>query len=400
MKNLMRFALVGLIGFGAAACNDPKPMDDDDEQSVIEPFAPTGVLFSQADFQGESGSSDGKYVVGSNFSTGNAAIWDVEANKIVDMVDFPGGFHAVNSKGVAVGESTYAIMGQGTKGTTLYYDATEIEMSYEDYDWETGDPITVTYTTPAEAGSSAYAITEAGDIIVGYYYDASYNTKPCIWKAPFTTKESRIDLPVPTDAEMDFTVNGAEARWVSKDGSVIVGWAIDDYSSDPLVIWEAQADGSYKVKPVSAAYNHPEGKNNSQYMYFEPQGFSANGKWVSLVVAAPYDFENWEQPVLQTARLNLESGVLEVLPGDICFSGYGISDDGTVVGATGGMSPVRNSYVWNAGETSCKALTEIVTSNELKSMTDPAVGYIAPDNSYVCGFAYNADWSIVAFVVK
>lgn len=392
-------ALIGMISLGAVACTERGGNGDDDE-SVIEPFAPTGVLFSQTLFQGETGSSNGKYVAGSNYETGNAAIWDVEANKVIDMADFPGGFHAVNAKGVAVGEASYAIMGQGTKGTTLYYDDTEIEVSYEDIDWETGEPYTVTYTTPAESGSSAYAITEAGDIIAGYYYDASYNTKPCIWKAPFTTKASRIELPVPTDEEMGFIVNGAEARWISEDGSVIAGWAIDDYASDPLIIWEAQADGSYKVKPVSAAYNHPEGKNNSQYMFFEPQGLSANGKWVSLVVAAPYDFENWEQPVLQTARLNLETGVLEVLPGEVSFSGYGISNDGTVAGATGGMVPVRNSYVWNPGETTCVELTTLVASDQLKSLTNPAVGYIAPDNSYVSGFGSDADWNIVTFVVK
>lgn len=135
-------------------------------------------------------------------------------------------------------------------------------------------------------------------------------------------------------------------------------------------------------------------------MFFEPQGLSANGKWVSLVVAAPYDFMNWEQPVLQTARLNLETGVLEVLSGEVSFSGYGISNDGTVAGATGGMAPARNSYIWNPGESACVELTSLVASDELKSLTDPVVGYLAPDNSYVSGFAYDGDWNIISFVVK
>lgn len=212
--------------------------------------------------------------------------------------------------------------------------------------------------------------------------------------------DSRTILPVPTDEEAGFAVSGAAAKWISADGTRIFGYVRDDFSTDPLIVWDLQKDGSWKANFVSKAYNHPTGEGNPQYMMFMPQGASADGNWVSLTVSKPYDFENWESPVEQVARLNLESGVVELLDGDN-FVGYGISNDGTMIGATGGfMVFTRDSYVWPAGEKTAVNIKEVIAGIADLGLSDLVLGAIGPMNNFAMGFANDDEYNVISFIVK
>lgn len=389
MKRIYRFAIAAMACSAAlVACNKgTDPVPGEEEEDVINPFSPKEALFTKAEenIQLEGGSANGKWVAGTNFNEFAACVWDVENNKIITYAEAVGGtLHSVNNDGVAVGEiDGKAFMIKNGAVVNLYFNqGNEIETEW--------GPM-----FDGDNGSSAYALSEDGSVVVGFYFDSNYTTNACIWTAP----ETRIDLPLPTEEEVGFFVNGAEARYVSADGSVIGGWLIDDMATQPFVIWIKGADGKYTCKPVCNAFFDLEGKNNMPYMAFQACCLSADGNWAGLLVAPPYDFENWESPVYQTARLNLATGDIEIMDGD-AIEPFSISNDGTVVGCPADFMAERKSFVWHAGEKASVDLTSLISSASFNSLINVAAGYIAPDNSYVAGFANDSDFNYISFIVK
>lgn len=415
MKAYRYVAMAAVLAF-ALSCNKEKPTPGPDPEPVPTPanFKSATVLpTDKMMFNTLAGSPDGQYVVGTDFMTSAATVWNLKDNtfSVVSSLPHGGDPFYVNNSGAVVGQalldpdaySQYAFAALNGVGKFLYYDDTMLE--FEDM-FNPGE----TYQAPKEGGSSAYAINADSSLIAGFYLDGYY-AHACIWKAPFTGKNDRINLPEPTSAQCGFEVNGTEARWMSEDGSVIVGFLMDDASSWPLIIWTRQADGSYKLEVTCYAYYHPYDWDSdaklAQYMTFAPGCLSPNGKYVGLTLQE-YSAE-WGAPS-QTARLNLQTKELEVLAGSYIVPNA-ISNDGTIVGAVqagGGVGPLSTKadgdeagpFIWRGGEKRAVSLASMVGASALGSLVDAQLVYISADNSVAAGQAMTQDYSYTGFLVK
>ena len=95
-------------------------------------------------------------------------------------------------------------------------------------------------------------ITQARDasddlsVVVGCTYRAEdYNTTACVWKDGVKT-----NLPIPTDEELGFEINGSGAYYTNSDGSVIAGYVVDNYSTNTLLIWRLEEGGRKGCDPA------------------------------------------------------------------------------------------------------------------------------------------------------
>lgn len=413
MKKISLLAMAALA-IMSISCNKPGPEGgDDQEPEVVYDGTFTTLTLSPSSSSVEmmvlTGTPDGKFAAGSNFISGNPAVWDVENKDVVEIANILGDSFGMNLAGTIVGQgrdanagddsfNNYAFMGKGTAGKFLYYNPDVVEQSYEDWDGSI-----YTYTVAVEDGSAAYSINEEGNLIAGFYYNG-YSPLPCIWKAPFTSESDRITLPVPSSESIGFNVDGAEVRWMSADASVLCGFVIDDTASWPLVIWNRQADGSYVVDPVCKAFFHPfewdpETPVNAPYMMFHPCGISANGEWVALTVQ---EYSEEFDVAEVAARFNLKTKEIVICEnGD--FEPGSISDDGTVVGSTKQSmwdpKPVH-SYVWKAGEKSAVDVAEMLGADVLDVFAETKMCYIAPDNSCAFGYGIDDSFNTTSFILK
>lgn len=392
MKNLFKYAIMASLSVFALASCDKVDSDDSGDSDVILPVDFKELQLSKNNIQIVGASANGKYAVGSNWETGYAVIWNVEKNTYTDIKGAVGDAYAVTNDGIAVGnynpnpeaETTtdYGFVYDGATLTTVWRNTELVEKL--SYDWETWEEITV--MAEKEDGTGAYAISEDGKYVAGIAI-SGWNATPCVWKAPFTSKSDRIDLPVPTSEELGFNVDGAEARWISADGSVVAGFLIDDQWSMPLAIWERQADGSYKFNPIVKAYFHPYDWESTTplaaYMEFAMYGLSADGKWAALSVKEyTEDFVD-----SKVARLNLETKELEILNG-ASFEPGGISNDGTVAGTTDMFfSESVDACIWKGGENTAIKLSDMFSSANFEKAQVIKICYIAPDNKHVAGWA-------------
>lgn len=341
-----------------------------------------------------------------------------------EVVSFTGAFHAVNNNGLAVGT-----FGQEGSGFAVM---------------ATPDADNVTYllaNKDVEAGSDAWGVTADGSMIVGFYFDAAWQTFACYWTNNGT---ERHDLPMPTELQFGGPVDVYyEARWVSADGSVILGFISDHYNGALVMIyWTRNSDGTYAVHSEHAkryftpyAWDESAGAvvwvhPNNLYSQFEPFALSANGEWVTLKVESTYDLSDWSAfAVSQAARLNLTSGVLEVLPvkeGDLnAPEFFGIANNGTAVGATplmevgpGPLAPGRShkavaegddsrkGMVWFAGSKSAQTLQEIYATEEYfnAEMGDYAISGISADAAHIVGYSNQTDgvdtWVVTSFIAE
>lgn len=361
------------------------------------------VLFSpvsiESELMCENMSPNGKYQVGTNYVGFCPTLWNVFTDEVISYPQYEeGAFHAVTDEGVAVGDDgNYAII-RHTNGTIdhLYYDEGEMR----EVTWDDGTTGTI---STGDAGSSAYAISADGSIIAGFYFKSDYTTFPCIWKGG-----TRIDLPLPTEAELGYGSIGGEARWISADAKVIAGFIFDDFSTWPAIIWRLQNDGTYKYDVVSRDFYESDFQMGKPYMIFTPGGLSANGEWMSLTIQPEFDVFDFSVPAPETqaARLNLTTMKLELCQNDEgnYYTPYGIANDGSTVmlsfpaGQEQGMIG-RNGHLWTAAG-QVKALTELApedtTLDEL-SVNAMVPGSISADGSRIQGFGIDLTSSIMSF---
>lgn len=354
----------------------------------------------------------------------------------IDSIPYPdafaGTFHAVNSNGWAVGEFG---SGYGDKfAVKASFDSDEVIYLYTDRD--------------VESGSGAYAISEDGNAIVGFYFDASWTTQACLWVNGGLTAADRIDLPAPTEDEFGCPIDYVAARWMSADASVILGYAQDYYKGSwVMVYWTREADGNYAVhaqhahqyfttyewvdeldangNPVVDEYGWanqvPQYINDNLYVGFEPNAISANGEWISLSLIPRYDptdYNATEQ--LLAARLNIKTNVLELLPAytDRSPIFFGIANDGTAAGASAlaqvGPGPLsvqeesdaRKGYVWPANSRDVFTLQQLFPNEEYfayqDGMGEAAVCGISADGKSIVGYTNKTDgvtdWVVTSFI--
>ena len=309
-----------------------------------------------------------------NMETGTFGmfVYDIETgnyNVQAALDDFGADIREVNNDGVATGYNEQACF-LNIDGTVDYFEA--------------------------EEGMSTIARDASDDlsVVVGCTYPTDgFNTTACVW-----VDGEKTDLPVPTDEELGFETNGSVAYYTNSDGSVIAGYVVDNYSTNPLLIWRLQDDGSYVCDPVCTRYFSPNGDMEGRpYVMFAAQGLSRNGRYVSLnVMDASSGL--YEQRI---GRLDLETGEVETYvadgSGDIQanaeMQATQVSNDGTIIGwslAGSWAMQVRSAVIWYKGEDP-KLLSNVVPDVEEIANFD-SLGFntvidITPDGRYVVGFA-------------
>lgn len=346
-------------------------------QTVFSPTGQTNEIGMLA--QGMSPSM--QYAAGVNQLNSQPAIWNITDNMVIEYAG-TGNFIAINNAGTAVGEC----MGSGSDKLPCLANIADETVTY------------LYMESGVDAGGSAYAINADGSLIVGFYYSSDWNTHACVWKNGGQTAADRVELPKPTEAQFGDAIDYVSARWMSEDGSVILGYAQDGSNGMwVMVYWTLGNDGSYVVHAEHAlryftssgwdgeanSWSHPE----NPFSCFEANAISANGEWISLTVRATYDLNDWDaNPPMQAARLNLVTDSLEVLPVSESMVGYSIANDGTVVGAS-----ESDGLVWFSGRLATCRLQQWFPNEAYFNVASAEykISGVSADAAYVVGYRRN-----------
>jgi len=374
MKKLFVVALAAVC---LVACNKPGGGEEPEVYDNSEVASLATLTLSEDGLMAEAMSANHKYVVGTTPEY-VPFVWNVETNTLSSF-QVNGGLHGVNNAGVAVGatneENSQAIIVKN--GELSYLQAPETAF-----------------------GSSAWAVSEDGEVAVGYYFDANYKTQPCYWDAT----GNYHNLPVPTENEVGFEVDGAAARWMSADGSVVLGYLVDNFGTWPLTLWRRQG-GEYVCDPICKDYFEDDYQKGKPYMVFGSNGnamaISANGKWIAFSVQAEYDPFNWdvEPDPAKGARMNLDTKKMELVEDVFIMSA--ISNNGTVLAYDEGTPTDRNGFIWLPGETQAKNLaTYYQNVSGMQGLFSCSPMSIAPDNSAIGGYLFNDTDNFHSFVLS
>lgn len=329
--------------------------------------------------------------------------WDDDFNEVAweeQAMTRSGSFRSVSPEGIAVGAVTDQ---QEYISYPVMFDATTGEHTY-------------LYREDGEAGGEGYAITDDGKTILGFYFDASWITTPCLWT---NDGQTRTDLPVPSAEETGFPIDYASARWITPDGSRVLGYVQDFYSGAWVsVVWNRQEDGTYvpdctmaKTLYQTRPYTEVEGPDGwplmiydeivdpKPYTQLEPLCMSDNGEWVVCVVADYVDEDNDQNPLMaaKNIRYNLTTGQCDVIEAGGETSKieiFGIANDGTAAGRLTGeldwesWSQPIDAVVWPAGSQSLVKLQSVFEGDPYADgWTASALSSISADGKTVMGYA-------------
>lgn len=325
-------------------------------------------------------SPNAKYVAGSNASTFGGFIFDLENDKIVNFdvnpsddpdADVDLQIKAIANNGLAVGwngpASTFDFSTQ--KCTT--YGATDQYLFN--------------------------GISPSGGYIVGARYDgAQTEGTPCVFH-----DGTPRDLPLPSNSFLGYESAGAAALSVA-DNATISGYFVDDMATRPATTWALLNDGSsFFPYPVSRPYFAATAESSKPYAMFscDQTTMSPNGKWLII------NYEKYlgdSGSLISTARYNLQTDEVEFFTPneeDERFAevgaevyGFGVADDGTVVGFYGGAYGPRVGFIWKAGESDIQRLATAFPG--ATRLADYDEGFfntpcaISADGRYIAGFAY------------
>lgn len=324
-------------------------------------------------------SPDGKFVAGSNSSTYGGFIFNLENDQIVNFdvnpaedenVDVDLQIKAIANSGLAVGwngpASTFDFSTQ--KCTT--YGATDQYLFN--------------------------GISPSANYIVGARYDGDQpEGTPCVFQ-----NGSPVDLPLPSNSFLGYESAGAAALSVADNGTVS-GYFVDDMATRPATTWALLNDGAtFFPYPISRPYFAPTAESTKPYAMFscDQTTMSPNGKWLVI----NYEKYVGDGSIIGTARYNLQTDEVEFFTPDeederfaevgAEVYGFGIADDGTVVGFYGGAYGPRVGFLWKAGESDIQRLATAFPG--ATRLADYDEGYfntpsaISADGRYIAGFAY------------
>lgn len=324
-------------------------------------------------------SPDGKFVAGSNSSTYGGFIFNLENDKMVNFdvnpaedenVDVDLQIKAIANSGLAVGWNGPA---------------------------STFDFSTQKCTTFGATDQYLFnGISPSANYIVGARYDGDLTEgTPCVFQ-----NGTPLDLPLPSNSFLGYESAGAAALSVADNGTVS-GYFVDDMATRPATTWALLNDGAtFFPYPVSRPYFAPTAESSKPYAMFscDQTTMSPNGKWLVI----NYEKYVGDGSVIGTARYNLQTDEVEFFTPneeDERFAevgaevyGFGIADDGTVVGFYGGAYGPRVGFLWKAGESDIQRLATAFPG--ATRLADYDEGYfntpsaISADGRYIAGFAY------------
>lgn len=324
-------------------------------------------------------SPDGKFVAGSNSSTYGGFIFNLENDQMVNFdvnaaedenVDVDLQIKAIANNGLAVGWNGPA---------------------------STFDFSTQKCTTFGATDQYLFnGISPSANYIVGARYDGDQpEGTPCVFQ-----NGTPVDLPLPSNSFLGYESAGAAALSVADNGTVS-GYFVDDMATRPATTWALLNDGAtFFPYPVSRPYFAPTAESSKPYAMFscDQTTMSPNGKWLVI----NYEKYVGNGSVIGTARYNLQTDEVEFFTPDeederfaevgAEVYGFGVADDGTVVGFYGGAYGPRVGFLWKAGESDIQRLATAFPG--ATRLADYDEGYfntpsaISADGRYIAGFAY------------
>lgn len=349
--------------------------------------APTYKLITGGYGQVFGMSTNNKYVTVKSLDEANPApgIWEFAKQDAFTPFSNPeitdASLYGITDDGTAVGFTETDAIVVSLDGTVKVLPVPE--------DTEVGG-VAVSYT------AFCYGVTADGKTIVGVVSDDNYNQQATIWR------DGKYEfLPLPTVEEAGFEYSGSRADLISADGKVIAGALIDDMSTNPVIIWTLQDDGTYKYDYLAKDYFATSMDDTTSPLIAmtlsnQQGGMSPNGEWLSLtVVKNSMDFaEMIERP----ARFNLATRTLTIHPltdmhedldETAAIYASGISNDGTLVGFTDDNTQ-RVGIIWKSDSEQMMPLKSLYP--ELADYDDIAntVTGISGDARYIYGFGEKA----------
>lgn len=329
-------------------------------------------------------SANHRYVVGLNVATYKAFVWDTDDNSFLQN---EGDYANTDFRHVTDDGRAFGILGEDDMVTTnaAYFD-TDGKVHLLDKDM-----------------SACYDVTPDGSIAVGCLLDELWTPTACIW-----VDGKRVMLPCPTNRQTSIVNYGANAMFISGDGSVIAGYLQDNLSSRPMIIWRRAEDGTYKFDVVSEKYWEETDGEGKPFRKFECLGLSQNGEWACLAVQHEGN-EGMTTPE-SLARLNLVTGVLEEAkyPSDK-FSETdssfpsGVANNGTVIGSLLHDEMGYKGIVWKSGDENAEYISDVFPQfdklKEYENFIHMAVA-ISPDAKYIAGFGCSADYEFQSYMIN
>ena len=253
----------------------------------------------------------------------------------------------------------------------------------------------------------ANSITSDGSIIVGSVIDSQYNPIPVYWE-----NEVLNYLPLPDSSDFSFKPQGYSAQQVTGDGSIIMGYAVDNFSTYPLVLWYRQEDGTYICDPVFKEY-FEGGYGSKEFLRFK--GLSINRNGTSIIMKVQYNTTDPEffglnllalytiaDKKLEVIHVDGEHGIERNVDFDVWFNG--ISDNNTVVGwyipSEGGRFP----FIMYGDELQPIKLSLAFPHLEKLQVYDDteehALSGISADGRYICGMGVDYSGYYGTYIYK
>ena len=238
----------------------------------------------------------------------------------------------------------------------------------------------------------ASAITADGSLIVGSVIKDSYNPVPVYWE-----NEELKYLPLPEDGDLGFKPSGYSAQQVTADGSIIMGYAVDNFSTYPMVLWYRQDDGSYTCDPVFKGY-FEAGFGSKEFLRFK--GLSINRSGTAIIMKVQYNTDDPEffglnllalytiaDKNLKVIHVDGKHGIERDVDFDVWFNG--IADNNTVVGWYTPSTGERYPFIMYGDELQPTKLSlafpNLDKLEEYDDNMEHALSGISADGRYICG---------------
>lgn len=325
-------------------------------------------------------SDNGKYVAGSD-KGGQAFIYNTETGEIKYYAD------------PMIGEETDYSTNSDVRSITN--DGTGVGFMAEQpakYDFATGTSQKISGQNEAEAGLYNY-ISADGKTMAGMRWNGMFYRAPVI-----NINGTEEYLPSPKASWLGWKeYMGCCITAGNSDGSVLMGYILDNYGVQTLGFWTLNDDDkTYSVVPAakkyydgSAALDGPQPYDN-----FSGAAMSSNGKWAVIEYHDKTDYTKGNA----IARYDIETDAVEYITcpladNSIEYYATGISDEGTIVGYIQNKSNFdRKGFIVQGDENEAKLLADVYpdvkewATLDTNSFNTPCG--ITPDGRYIVGFGF------------
>lgn len=371
-------------------------------------------------------SSNGQYVSCQDMLTSAPALWNVATGEVA-LVAIPDSVYVdptlwggEESPYWEHGNMTGSFTGVNNSGVACGYVA---NMNYQSFPvlFANNSLTYLPFDETNEGGANAWSITEDG-MAVGFEI-VGWNASACIWNA--VTHEQKF-LPMPTEEEIGFPFDYASARYVTPDGSVVLGYVADSQTGAWVAMTWKKQNNEYVVDGWMSRTLHAYVEDGQMipatynpFFDMEPEAISANGEWV-ILYATPASFDD-SFPQSRAVRVNLMKHTYEAMPLDSAevinmWTGeseiaeqagpemFSIANNGLAVGRYSVMDMIsyqnlEDAVVWYPGEEKSRKIADLFPGDEfVEEWLTSGLSSVTPDGRYAVG-QVETETDVLAFRV-